>query len=267
MKKDQVKVGGVYAAKVSDKVVPVRIDREHPNGGWVGTNQETGKEVRVKSAQRLRGPWVTKAKAKAMVAAEQENARLAQERAASPDGMTASERAMTKSAQDMAKKTVSAGDLALLDKDEVKVIEVDQAGDDPCATAMRMADGQTIKAVPLEDLTPLAGSGAPGHAQGEEKGKGKPKAKEPKKRAPRANTGGEGGQMSGLDAAAKVLEEASEPLSCKAIVERAFAKGYWRSDGKTPSATIYSAILREVTKKGEESRFRKVERGKFTLAR
>ena len=34
-----------------------------------------------------------------------------------------------------------------------------------------------------------------------------------------------GGTMSGLDAAAKVLAEAGEPLSCKAIVERALA--YW----------------------------------------
>jgi hypothetical protein len=42
--------------------------------------------------------------------------------------------------------------------------------------------------------------------------------------------------------------------------------GYWRSDGKTPVATVYSAILREIQKKGGESRFRKVERGKFTLA-
>lgn len=57
MKKDQVKVGGVYAAKVSDRIVPLRIDREHANGGWVGTNQNTGKEVRIKSAQRLRGAW------------------------------------------------------------------------------------------------------------------------------------------------------------------------------------------------------------------
>ena len=72
--------------------------------------------------------------------------------------------------------------------------------------------------------------------------------------------------MSGLDAAAKVLEEAGEPLSCKAIVERAFEKGYWRSDGETPHATIYAAILREIQKKGDGARFRKVGRGLFALA-
>lgn len=73
-------------------------------------------------------------------------------------------------------------------------------------------------------------------------------------------------KSSGLNAAAKVLAEASEPLSCKAIVERTFEAGYWQSEGKTPHATVYSAILREMQKKGDEARFRKVERGKFELA-
>ena len=72
--------------------------------------------------------------------------------------------------------------------------------------------------------------------------------------------------MSGLDAAAKVLGEASEPLNCQQIVETAAAKGYWKTNGKTPHATVYSAIIREIAKKGAESRFRKAERGKFELA-
>ncbi len=71
--------------------------------------------------------------------------------------------------------------------------------------------------------------------------------------------------MSGLDAAAKVLEGAGEALNCKAIVERAFAASYWQSEGKTPDATMYAAILREIRKKGEAARFRKAARGKFVL--
>jgi hypothetical protein len=55
MKKADVKVGGRYSAKVSDKVVVVRIDGENPHGGWDATNEATGKKVRIKSAQRLRG--------------------------------------------------------------------------------------------------------------------------------------------------------------------------------------------------------------------
>ncbi|MFO8012079.1 MAG: hypothetical protein R6X20_02120, partial [Phycisphaerae bacterium] len=54
MKKAQIQVGGTYAAKVSGKVVPVRIDAESTHGGWTGTNQATGKQVRIKSARRLR---------------------------------------------------------------------------------------------------------------------------------------------------------------------------------------------------------------------
>jgi hypothetical protein len=44
------------------------------------------------------------------------------------------------------------------------------------------------------------------------------------------------------------------------------AKGYWTSPGgKTPSATLYSAILRELKTKKGDARFRKTERGKFEL--
>jgi len=73
------------------------------------------------------------------------------------------------------------------------------------------------------------------------------------------------GTMSGLDAAAKVLGEAGEPLACKAIVERAIGKGYWKTDGKTPQGTISAAIGREIAKKGEAARFRKADRGKFAI--
>ena len=47
------------------------------------------------------------------------------------------------------------------------------------------------------------------------------------------------------------------------VREVAFEKGYWKSDGKTPHATVYSAIIREIAAKGKESRFKKVDRGRF----
>lgn len=71
----------------------------------------------------------------------------------------------------------------------------------------------------------------------------------------------------GLSQAARVLEEAGKPLNCKEIVQIMLDKGYWKTDGKTPSATIYSAIAREIKEKGADARFQKVERGKFTLAK
>ena len=90
-------------------------------------------------------------------------------------------------------------------------------------------------------------------------------------KAPKADTAKRGDSKvkkpSGLDAAAMVLGEARTPLTCGEMVEQMLAKGYWVSNGKTPAATIYSAIIREIRDKGEASRFAKVERGKFTLAK
>ena len=54
MKKDQVKIGRTYTAKVGDRQVTVRIDSTHSRGGWNATNTATGKRIRIKSAQRLR---------------------------------------------------------------------------------------------------------------------------------------------------------------------------------------------------------------------
>jgi len=72
---------------------------------------------------------------------------------------------------------------------------------------------------------------------------------------------------SGLDAAAQVLADAKEPLGAKEMVERMLAKGLWQTTGRTPSATIYAAIIREIAAKGSDARFLKVERGKFELAK
>jgi len=72
-------------------------------------------------------------------------------------------------------------------------------------------------------------------------------------------------RSSGLDAAAMVLAEAGEPLNTKQMVERMLAKGLWQTGGRTPAATIYAAILRECATKGDASRFRKTERGKFMV--
>ncbi len=74
-------------------------------------------------------------------------------------------------------------------------------------------------------------------------------------------------RMSGLDAAAQVLGEAQKPLSAGQMVERMLAKNLWSTGGKTPAATIYAAIIREIATRGDASRFRKVERGKFALAK
>jgi hypothetical protein len=123
---------------------------------------------------------------KALAAADQENARARDERAAAKDGMTASERAMAKSAK-----------------------------------------GQ------------------------------QPQASQPQK--PK--------KLSGLDAAALVLAEAKEPMNMKEVFAEIMTKKLWTTKGATPEATLYAAVIREIAAKGKDSRFRKHDRGLFTVSR
>ena len=83
------------------------------------------------------------------------------------------------------------------------------------------------------------------------------KAKAPKAEKPK--------RTSGLDAAAQVLADAGKPMGAKAMVETMLAKGLWKTDGKTPEATIYAAIIREIAAKKEASRFVKTGRGEFAI--
>jgi hypothetical protein len=69
--------------------------------------------------------------------------------------------------------------------------------------------------------------------------------------------------LSGLDAAALVLREASEPMDAQALIARILERGLWKTEGKTPAATIYAAMIREIKAKGSSSRFQKVDRGRF----
>jgi len=90
----------------------------------------------------------------------------------------------------------------------------------------------------------------------------KPKPTKAKK-APKAEKA-KARKTSALDAAARVLAEAGKPMNCQEMIAAMAGKGYWTSPGgKTPAATLYSAILRELKTKKSEARFRKTERGKF----
>ena len=95
-----------------------------------------------------------------------------------------------------------------------------------------------------------------------------PKTTTPAKtaKAPKAPKEPKVKKISGLDAAAQVLKDKGEPMTCKDIVETMLAKGMWKTDGKTPAATIYSAMLREIDNKPADSRFTKTGRGLFALA-
>jgi len=210
MKKADVKIGSVYGAKVSGKVVPVRIDAESAHGGWAGTNQATGKQVRIKSARRLRGPWPKKGgKGKASAKPKAKDATRA----------------------NVGGEAASQGDTKAAKKAKVDAWRKD--------VAKKVAQ-------PDPELDAAA-----------EKAKKARKAKAAKAKAPREK------KPSLLDLAAEVLAKAKEPMDCKTIVEKVLATGRWQTKGKTPEATLYSAIIREIAKKKDDSRFMKVERGKF----
>ncbi len=155
MNKSDVKISGVYTARVSDKLTKVRVDGENRHGGWEATNLGTNKKVRITSARGLRAAVSGKASGSA------------------PKGETAK----------------------------------------PAKT----------------DST------------------------KPKRR-------------SALDAAAEVLGKTGKPMRCRELITAMSERGLWSSpNGRTPWATLYAALLREIRDKGAGSRFRKVERGQFAI--
>ncbi|XZE55795.1 winged helix-turn-helix domain-containing protein [Planctomycetaceae bacterium SH139] len=156
MKKADVKIGGEYFAKVTNKKVTVRIDAENSSGGWDATNLATNKKVRIKTAARLQGP----------------------SRATTPAG-------------------------------------------------------ETKRVLKKKTKTETA-------AGGEKK-------------------------LSCVKAALQVLETAGEPMNSQEMISAMVEQNLWESPGgKTPHATLYSAILRDL-KRGDESRFVKTERGRFSV--
>jgi hypothetical protein len=74
-------------------------------------------------------------------------------------------------------------------------------------------------------------------------------------------------KLSCLDAAAKLLSETGQSMTCQELITAIAAKGYWTSPaGKTPASTLYAAIVRELRTKQDRARFRKTAPGRFALA-
>jgi hypothetical protein len=116
------------------------------------------------------------------------------------------------------------------------------------------ADGKQDHEVPsAKEVTNNAniGAAAKGNRANGEKGPKTPKAPKPKR-------------VSALDAAAQVLAASEVPMRAKEMIAAMEAKGLWTSPGgKTPEATLYAAIIREIAAKGTAARFKKHERGVF----
>jgi hypothetical protein len=223
MKKNEVKVGGEYVAKVSGKLAHIRITGESRYGGWDATNLATKKGVRIKSAQRLRA----------------EAGRKATPAAAGGEAKPASKDILTRVSKDLS---------AVLG---VPVIVAPSA--------------KTEKAAKVEawrkDVAAKLATPDPEHDAAV-------KAAEEGRRAKKAKAGKPKGERKPgiLTLAADVLKDAKAPMDCKAIVEKVLAKGLWQTKGKTPAATLYAAIIREIAAKGKDARFHKTDRGMFELS-
>ena len=112
---------------------------------------------------------------------------------------------------------------------------------------------------------PAGAAGDPAVAEATARPKGHGKNRAAKTRP--ADDAAAPGKLSALDAAAKVLAEEGRAMGCQAMILAMAAKGYWTSPGgKTPSATLYHALLKETLTKGTQSRFTKTGRGTFGLA-
>jgi hypothetical protein len=241
MKNQDVKIGNVYEAKVSDKLARVRITRENPHGGWYGLNLATNRTVRIKSAQKLR---------RRLDAGTKKDAAGAN---------TGGDAAAGKATAKPKKVEAPAGG----DRDWTcpacrRTLRLPQGeGRCECGQALLVRGGKRLTKV---DETPhgCAKTIPPAEVVAE------PPAEEPTPRKKRERADG---TMSGLDAAAKVLADAGEPLGSQEICKRMLDQGLWATSGKTPAATIYSAVLRDIQKRGDESRFRKADRGTFEIAK
>jgi hypothetical protein len=108
--------------------------------------------------------------------------------------------------------------------------------------------------IPAADAT----DGPPAPASEPTQTAGKPKRQRKAPAEPRDK------KLSALDAAARVLAETGAPMGCKELIGAMAGKGYWMSPGgKTPDATLFSAIAREIATKGDLARFTKAGPGRF----
>ena len=71
--------------------------------------------------------------------------------------------------------------------------------------------------------------------------------------------------ISWRDAIVKVLAEAGAPLHYSEISEQVLSRGYYKTDGATPAATVNAQISSSIKHEGEGSPFVRVGKGTFSL--
>jgi hypothetical protein len=72
-------------------------------------------------------------------------------------------------------------------------------------------------------------------------------------------------ENSWCEAIIKVLEESDTPLHYSEITSQILSRGYYRTDGATPAATVNAQIAASIIHDGPRSPFVRVAKGVFTL--
>lgn len=146
----------------------------------------------------------------------------------------------------------------------------DAPGPDPTAPeVVPPADAADTAATVAHDAAPA--KAAPKRGKG---AKAAPKptspkpAMEPKAKKEKAPKPPKVKKVSCLDAAAQVLAASTTPMRATEMIEAMTAKDLWKPGaGKTPDASLYAAIVREIAAKGEAARFKKHDKGQFVYNR
>lgn len=257
MKSSEVKIGTTYRVKVSGTVQDVRITGENPHGGWDGVNVATKRTVRIKGVQRLRAVAGAKPAADGTVGS---GLVLGRVYSAKSDGTYVPVRIESRVGKDGYRGVnMLTGKAIRIRRDDIR-----GGGQTPeqyeATRQTAVKNVAVVEKLALKDAAKAASKvlGVPVGVVD----KDKKAAKAPGKKAARADGKK---RPSGLDAAVAVLAEAGKPLNTTDMVKRMLETGLWATGGKTPAATIYAAIIREIAVKGAASRFRKVERGLFEL--
>jgi hypothetical protein len=87
-------------------------------------------------------------------------------------------------------------------------------------------------------------------------------------RTPKAAKEAKPHRAGALDAAAQVIAGAKAPMRAKEMIAAMEAKSLWKSPGgRTPEATLYAAIIREIAAKGDKARFKKHDKGVFVAGK
>ncbi len=134
--------------------------------------------------------------------------------------------------------------------------------------ATNQTTGKSVRIKTAGRLTPLAKSAVSAAPSDDDVPAAKPKrAKKVSEAVTEAVAPATEKKLSAITAAAKVLVESGVPMNAKQLIEAMAERGYWTSPGgKTPEATLYAAIAREIKTKGDRSRFTNPDRGLFAAA-